>query len=214
MIVFSHFFLLHPGEHTGSKYDSTPFSLKDITFSCGCSVFAETAMESDHQATTLLTLTFTTQKNGLRGKKRGHKASGDPLLCTKSALIQSVLHLRVNNKTPSTPLARFMTQTIQWKNIAPTMISKTIHTAVMFCGPNMGFEAKDVSTHPLCAAGAMDLLCSGFHRDIIKMIGLWINNDMIRYLHVQMEPVMRNFSKLLIPNGNYSFLPRQETPRF
>ena len=65
------------------------------------------------------------------------------------------------------------------------MISKTINTAVMFCGPNMGFEAKDISTHSLCAAGAMALICAGVDRDIIKMIGLCVNNEIISYLHVQ-----------------------------
>ena len=44
------------------------------------------------------------------------------------------------------------------KNITPKMISKTLKTSVKVCGPDMGFEAKDVSTHSIGDIGAMALL--------------------------------------------------------
>ena len=53
------------------------------------------------------------------------------------------------------------------------MIFKTLKTVVMFCGPNLGFEAKDVSTCTLCAAGDMEILYSGIDSNIIKLVGLW-----------------------------------------
>ena len=34
MIIITYFFLLHPGEYTESKSESTPFHLKDVSFSC------------------------------------------------------------------------------------------------------------------------------------------------------------------------------------
>ena len=39
MIIIAYFFLLHPGEYTGEKSDSSPFRMCDITFSCGRAVF-------------------------------------------------------------------------------------------------------------------------------------------------------------------------------
>ena len=83
----------------GYKSESTPFSFEDIAFSCGCIIFAATAIEADLQAVTFMTITFMTQKNGVRGENIGHKAYGDPLLCSKAALLCRFLNLS-SNKAP------------------------------------------------------------------------------------------------------------------
>ena len=108
MIIIAFFFLLRPGEYTGTKYYSSPFRLSDVTFSVGRTVFdTETATDNDLAAATFLILTFTTQKNGVRGEKIGHGATGDPLLCPKEALCRRVMHLRQHDVPADTPLARF-----------------------------------------------------------------------------------------------------------
>ena len=95
MIIIAFFFLLHPGEYTGTKSDSSPFRLSDVTFSVGRTVFdTETATANNLASATFVILTFTTQKNGVRGDKIGHGATGDPLLCPKEALRRRVMHLR------------------------------------------------------------------------------------------------------------------------
>ena len=43
------------------------------------------------------------------------------------------------------PHARVMIQIGQWKNITPTMISNNLKEAAKFCGPDLGFMAKDIS---------------------------------------------------------------------
>ena len=60
----------------------------------------------------------------------------------------------------------------------------------------------------------MDLLCLGFGINIIKLIGLWISNDIIRYLHIQAEPLMSNFSQIMLMHVNYYFLTHQEEMNF
>ena len=35
---------------------------------------------------------------------------------------------------------------------------------------------------------------------------------MLRYLHIQAEPIMRNYSKLMISYVNYNFLPHNSVP--
>ena len=158
-------------------------------------------------------LNFTTQKNGLTIKKIGHKASGNPLLCPKSALLWRVLHLRANNVTPFNPIYHVMTPTGQWKNTTTAIISKTFKTSVMFCGPNLVFETKDVYDYSLCSASAMSILCDGVDSDIIKLIGCWCSNEMICYLNIQVKLIMRNFSQLMLTHGNYSLLHQQEAIR-
>ena len=106
MIIIAFFFLLHPGEYTGTKSDSSPFRLSDVTFSVGRTVFdTSTATNNDLAAAIFVILTFTTQKNGVRGEKIGHGATGDPLLCPKEALRRRVMHLRQHDTPADTPLA-------------------------------------------------------------------------------------------------------------
>ena len=107
-----------------------------------------------------------------------------------------------------------MTSTVRWNNNTPTIIYKTFKTVVVFFILNLGFKAKDISAHSLRTTGTMVLLCAGVDSDIIKLIFQWRSNEMIRYLHVQADPLMRNFSKLVLTHGNYSFLPQEESPCF
>ena len=75
-------------------------------------------------------------------------------------------------------------------------------TVKLLTGTHLGFTYKDVSARSLREAGAMALLCYGVYNDIISLIGRWRSDKMIRYLHVQAEAIMRNFSKLMISHGN------------
>ena len=60
----------------------------------------------------------------------------------------------------------------------------------------------------------MALLYSGVDHDIISLIGRWRSEKMMRYLHVQAEPIMRNFSKLMISHCNYNLLPHTDVPLY
>ena len=86
--------------------------------------------------------------------------------------------------------------------------------AVSLSGENLGFLPKDVSAWSLQASGAMALLCSGIDTDIIRLIGRWRSEEMLRYLQLQAEPLMRGFSKRMVIHGNYSMLPVQRVPDF
>ena len=92
------------------------------------------------------------------------------------------------------------------------MNTKVLKGAVSLSGENLGFLPKDVSARSLRAAGAMALLCSGIDTDIIRLIGQWRSDEMLRYLHLQAETLMRGFSKRMVTHGNYSMLPGQRVP--
>ena len=107
-IITAFFFLLRPGEYTGTKSDSSLFRLSDVTFSVGHTVFnTSTSTDNDLATATFVILTFSTQKNGVRGKKIGHGATGEPLLFPKEALHRRVMHLRQQDAPADTPLVRF-----------------------------------------------------------------------------------------------------------
>ena len=58
----------------------------------------------------------------------------------------------------------------------------------------------------------MALLCSGIDTYIIQLIGRWHSDEMLCYLHLQVEPLMLGFSKWMVTPGNYSMLPGQTVP--
>ena len=132
----------------------------------------------------MVMLLFTTQKNGVKGEVVGQGPSGDPLLCPRDALARQIIQLRKHNADKTRPIASFMTPKGSWKHVTPIMITKVLKGAVSLSGENLGFLPKDVSARSLWAAGAMALLCSGIDTDIIRLIGQWRSDEMLRYLQL------------------------------
>jgi hypothetical protein len=57
----------------------------------------------------------------------------------------------------------------------------------------------------------MDLLCAHVDSDLIKLLGRWQSDTMMRYLHVQARPVMRNFAARMLHGGNYDLVQNTHT---
>ena len=85
------------------------------------------------------------------------------------------------------------------------MISKTLKETVIFCVTDMVLTSKGVLVHFLGSAGATALLCTIIDTKKIKLIGCWHRNEILRYLHVQAEPITSNFFSLILPYRKYSF---------
>ena len=99
--------------------------------------------------------------------------------------------------------------------MTPTKITAHLKATVkLLAGTHLGFTHHDIYVRSLRAAGAMALLCSGVDHNIISLIGRWRSDKMMSYLHVQAEPIMRNFSKLMISHGNYNLLPHTDVPLY
>jgi hypothetical protein len=72
MIVIAFFFLLRPGEYTDSTSDLSPFCFKDVQLFIGEQhLNLTTATRASINTATFTTLTFTDQKNGVRGEVIG-----------------------------------------------------------------------------------------------------------------------------------------------
>ena len=52
----------------------------------------------------------------------------------------------------------------------------------------------------------MALLIACINTDIIHLIGRWRSDEMLRYLHLQVQPVMRNFAYLMLQGGDYNLI--------
>jgi hypothetical protein len=214
MICIAFFFLLRPGEYAISSSESTPFELKDVQLFRGQRrLVLQTATDAEILSATFASLTFDKQKNAVRGEVIGHAASGALDLCPTRALARRLLHLRRHNAPPNTPLAHAYT-TRGVKPIKPDIITKTLRLAVTYLGPSLGFTANDVSARCLRAAGANALLCAGVDTDVIRLLGRWRSDEMLRYLHTQAGPVLRDFSRKMLAGGSFTLIPNQHVPSF
>ena len=99
------------------------------------------------------------------------------------------------------------------KSMAATKatITKTLRDAVRFLGADLGFLPSEVSARSLRAAGATALLVANVDPDVIRLLGRWRSDEMLRYLHLSAEPVMRRFASQML-QAEYTLAPHQLAP--
>jgi hypothetical protein len=213
MIVIAFFYLLRPGEYTGTPSDNTPFRLADVQLFIGNRRLDLTSDPvSDLAAATSASLTFTTQKSGVRGEVVNHGRSGASLACPVLAIIRRVTHLRSHGAPPNTPLASYFNSPHQLRPVTAANITDSLRTTVATLGPSLGLLPPDISARSLRAGGAMALLCSSVDSHIIRLLGRWQSDVMMRYLHLQAQPVMRGFARLMLQGGDYTLHPGEAVP--
>lgn len=203
------FFLLRPGEHTHSPpaADSHPFRLQDVTFRIGgTTVSAASGCTHLIPLATFVTLTFTKQKNGTENEVVGHARSGHQRSCPVLALIRRTLHLRSNPCSPSTTLCTVYLSASSLTFITPAILTATLRHAAQFLFPTLGFHPSLVSARALRAGGAMSLLCADVNSDVIKLLGRWRSDEMLRYLHLQAYPKMQHMAARMSKGGTFQNL--------
>jgi hypothetical protein len=212
MIGLAFFFLLRPGEYTDKSTDSHPFEIRDVQLFFGQQrLDCIQATDAQLLSATFGSLTFRTQKNGVRGEVVGLAHSGDPLLSPPRILARRLIHLRHHNAPNTTALARVYTAT-GTTSITASLITSTLRSAVTYLGPSLGFLPSDVSARCLRAAGANALLCAKVDSDIIRLLGRWRSDEMLRYLHLQAAPIMNDFSRRMLDGGSFTLVPNQWVP--
>lgn len=211
MIIIGFFFLLRPGEYTDSPSDTTPFTWGDVQLSTGpLRLDLDTAPDARVLAALSAALTFTTQKNGVENEVIKLGRSGDPYLCPTLAIARRVLHLRQNNAPKHTPLGRVFTPN-GVQSVTPNLITKTLRAAVSFLGSDLGFLPSEVTARSLRASGATALLVANVDTDVIRLLGRWRSDEMLRYLHLSAEPIMRSFARKML-QAEYTLVPHQLVP--
>ncbi|CAJ1945366.1 unnamed protein product [Cylindrotheca closterium] len=209
MIIVAFFFLLRPGEYTGTENDDTPFRFQDIQLCIGQIVIPLlTSTDAQLWAATSVSLTFTTQKNGVRGEVVNHGLSGHNLLCPGRAVVRQIIHLRSHQATPGTILATYFHNNRTYK-VQATDVTAVLRESARVLGPQYNFLEQDVSARSLRAGGAMALFNSHVDSNTIRLIGRWQSDAMLRYLHLQAQPVMQGFASRMLQDGDYVFVPNE-----
>jgi len=137
---------------SATKKDSAPFQLMDVCLRRGnpyIDLMNCALVELD--TADFCSLTFSTQKNGVKHEKIGHVRSGPHLCCPVAAIIRRVKHLRACNAPPETPLSQyFSTNSNRWFKVQSKDITASLRQAVMVLNPTaLGFEMKDIEARSL-----------------------------------------------------------------
>ena len=215
MIGLAFFFLLRPGEYTDSPSDTSPFWFSDVQMWIGQQrLDLRTASAAQLSTATFCSLTFRDQKNAVRGEVIGLGHSGDPLFSPPRILARRILHLRAHNAPNDTPLARIYNHQ-HFSSVKPNDITTALRNAITYLTPaSLGFLPSDVSARCLRAAGANALLCASVDTDVIRLLGRWRSDEMLRYLHLQAAPLMHDFAKKMLSGGTFTLIPNQLVPSF
>jgi hypothetical protein len=73
-------------------------------------------------------------------------------------------------------------------------------------------HASEISVRSLRAGGAMAMLFGKININSIPMMGQWHNDTMVRYLHVQAQPIIGNYVANMFNEGTYTFQPDETFP--
>jgi len=209
MLLLGFFFLLRPGEYAhSSSPESTPFRLQDVhLFRNHQRLGYATAPVTHLQTATAVALEFTSQKNGVRGELVGLRRSNHPTLCPVVAIINRLLHHRLHGAPPDMHLYNYFDGN-RWAAIDAPTLTTTLRNSAQTLGPTYGISPQDISARSLRSSGAMALLCAAVDTDVIRLLGRWRSDEMMRYLHVQALPILAPLATQMVTHGAFALLPQ------
>ena len=209
MIIIGFFFLMRPGEHT-MTHENTPFRIEDVKMYDGPHLISlNTATPAELRRATAVSLTFTNQKNGVKGEVISHCRSGHPLCCPVRAIARRILYHRQIRSPPSTPICQYAVGN-QRKYVRSKDITTSLRTAISLLlhqGETLDIAPEDISARSLRAGGATALLFANIDKLDIQLIGRWKSDAMIRYLHVMAAPTLHMYAQKMFHGGHFDFRP-------
>jgi hypothetical protein len=197
MICIAFFFLLRPGEYTGTTSDDTPFRLEDVSaYVHDRELNVLLCSESELDAATSVYYTFTTQNNGTRDDKIVQGRSGNALYCPVRATVRRIKHHLLKKSSPSAPLASYYL--IKRRTaIKPEDVTETLRHAMRLNFHRTGINTADTIARSLRAGGAMAMFFGKININNIRLMGRWHSNAMMRYLHIQAQPIVGRFAEVV-----------------
>ena len=156
---------------------------------------------------TKATLTFSDQKNAVRGEQISHQATNDPQLCPCKALARICAHLRAHNAPPATPIYTFWDGRGKRSYATPRLITNALQHSARQLVSHTGIDPDKLTARSLRPGGATALLCADVDPNAIQLIGRWKSDAMLRYLRVAALANTHNFAQAMLTAGAYTFAP-------
>jgi hypothetical protein len=212
LTITAFYWLLRPAEYTKSTSAgrSQAFEFKDVAFYIGDTVYNATDKSlNDVNITSVhaAALTFTDQKNSVRGEQVAQRATSDPLLCPAKALFRLTQHLRDHDAPPDTALCEYYDSSNTLSSIKSAYITNGLRYSAADMQATSGIDPKLLSARSLRPGGATALLCANIDKDAIQLLGRWKSDAMLRYLRIQAHVHSMNYAQLMLDHGSYTFAP-------
>ena len=204
------YFLLRPGKYANALGDAKhPFRLQDVEFKIGAQHFAHVVHRTTLQflSATFVSLTFSTQKNGVKGEKLAHAANGQAQACPVWSVMRRVAHLVQHNAPVNTPLHVYYEHDRQ-RCVSSAMITSLLQAAALSMPGHAGIDPNNIAARSLRSSGAMALVLGGKDPDKIRILGRWCSDAMFRYLHAHAMPLIQNNSTIMFRGGHYTLVAR------
>ena len=211
-IWMAFYFLLRPGEYAYASGDAKhPFRLCDVQYKIGNMHFFYAHLTTLQQclASTFVSLTFSTPKNGVKGEKLAHTPTGHPISCPVRATHRLVAHLILHNSPPSTPLHHvYYDDAGRKRAVSSSMITSLLRTPAALTIPgHAGVDVNNIAARSLRSSGAiLLLLLGGMDTDRIRILGRWNSDAMFRYLHAHALPLIFGNASLMFQAGHYELV--------
>lgn len=211
LIIVAFYWLLRPCEYLHGREDgqTTPFRLCDVQFTTNNTIYTATdpiLNDVEPASLTHASLTFTDQKNGVRGEQITQRATSDPLLCPLRALARITSHQRLHGAPAETPLHSYYNNNA-WHHIGYTLVTTALRTSAARLRHLTGIDPALLSARSLRPGGATALLCANIDKDTIKLLGRWKSDAMFVYLRVQALAYHTNIAQHMQDHGSYTFAP-------
>ena len=211
-IWIAFYFLLRPGEYANATGDAKhPFRLKDVQFKIGSRHFHDvmTATSTQLRSASYVSLTFTTQKNGVKGEQMAHASNGQPFSCPVRATLRRVEHLKFHRSPSNTPLHTYFDDQHRKRSVSSAMITSLLRAAALSIPGHAGVDPANIAARSLRASGAMALLLGGIDPDKIRILGRWRSDAMFRYLFGHALPLIQDNSSIMFSGGHYQLVTRR-----
>lgn len=212
LTIVAFFWLLRPAEYTLSKDAdrSQAFRLQDVVITVDDRVYNATdpsLNDANVTAVSSAALTFTDQKNGVRGEQVAQRATSDALICPAKALFRLTQHLRDHNSPPDTPICGYYDPHNHLRHVKSQWITWGLRHSAKLLPSLHGIDMYLLSARSLRPGGATALLCANVDKDAIQLLGRWKSDAMLRYLRIQAHVHANNFAQRMLDHGSYTFAP-------
>ena len=205
-IWMAFYFLLRPGEYASASGDALHlFRLADVECKIGgVRLFdLQHATSTQLHSATMISLTFTTQKNGNKGEKLAHVSNSQPTACHVRAVLRPIAHINAHNAPKNTPLHIYFDAHNRQKAVSSSMITRLLRAATLSIPGHAGVAPSNIA--------ARSLLLGGVDPDHIRILGRWRSDAMFRYLHSHALPLIQDNSRIMFHGGHYTLVTSLRT---
>jgi hypothetical protein len=87
-----------------------------------------------------------------------------------------------------------------------------LHQAMTANYHRTGVHTSEISARSLRTGGAMAILFGKIDINSIRMMDQWYSDAMLRYLHMQAQPIIGHYAVKMFNKRTYTFQPNENVP--